>query len=374
MDMFLLELDFSGFSLNKTEEDRAVLPADVFRFLKVYCTPFVVAIGLVANILAIYVYRSSKLSSFTSITYLTFLSVIDIIFLLTLLLVWSALYNTSLMFSDWWCIVTTYFTEMTIFMSLWCITALTLERYLLNCQPWIFAKMRINDLNIFTGFVVLAIGVTGIVVYLNLSITMGIVYLDHVPLCSRLPNFLSIKPTLSKLDMAFNFALPYCILFVVTILNMHHYHKLSRKTKRTPDSLVATPDPSPNCVASNATTVTPEKRQKELELTRLCIVVAGSFLVFSFPCHAFRTIILLIGSITRLEEQSTILSSQIFRWQQILLYVFFSRSALNLFIALSSSSLLRQVFTIRRNTGNGNSLGENQVTLELEVTGGAQSV
>jgi hypothetical protein len=198
------------------------------------------------------------------------------------------------------------------------------------------------------AFVVLGIVVIAIVVYLNLSLMMGVVrFEDGSALCLRLPSH-EIKQALSKLDLAFNLMLPYSIIFIATILNVHHYRGLWAKGQDCTEGFLVSPGhPSPNGDGARSTTVSHQSLRNlktDRELTRLVIVVASSFLVFSLPCHAFRAVILLLGSIW---GEQALMSPNIFHWQQLLLYVFFSRPALNLFVAIVSSAQIRRALRPR---------------------------
>lgn len=382
MDIFLFEVGAPP-SINATDSDNRGLSAgDVFRFLKLYCTPFVIAFGLLTNVLAVYTYRSTKLVTFTPVTYLTSLAIVDSIFLLTLLLVWSALYDPRLLFSDWWCLVTTYFTEMTAFMSLWCVTALTLERYLQNCQPWILAKMRLHDVNMCGIFVVVAIVISGIVIYLNLSLMMGVVWIDNHPFCLRLPAFIDIKWVLSDLDIVFNFAMPYGIIIIFTSLSTRQCcraHRLEKRSQQRGSFVLTTVITFRDEAASSYSSQTQPTAQcssslhhqprskfsAEIELTKLSIIIAVSFLAFNLPCHGLRIRALLLGRYQ--DDNSSFLSAQLIHWQQLMLYLLFCRPSFNFLLAFSSSDLFRKAFVLSFQKRNGRTHFEEQSDLPLEL-------
>ena len=383
MELFRLEFDLRRGENESDTESHVTSAGDVFRFLKLYVTPAVVALGVVTNALTVLTYRSTKLTHFSPSTYLKALAISDSVFLLTLLFVWLSIYDVRFMFSDWWCLLTTYFTEMTTFISLWCITALTVDRYLATCQPWILLKFRLTDVRLCSVFVVVVIVVAGVVIYVNMSLMMGVVWINHYPLCLRLPHFINTKQVLSNLDITFNFALPYVTLIFASICNFRQYRRTCADEKRTcrldssastSQALVALDMTSHQTGACAERTFDTRSQAQsdhktEVELTKVSTVVAAGFLSFNLPCHAYRIGMMVAQRIQG--EAASAFPPSVWHWQQLLLYVFFARSAINLILATASSHLFRRalVTVLRRRTRDHHVVP----AMEMGVTGTASA-
>lgn len=131
----LLVFDNSTYTAtNTTLIDTAV--EQIATLLNVYYTPLLVVLGLIGNLLSVFVFYKSKLWLQPTSQYLSVLAVSDTVFLIHLLPPWlNAVHLATLFHREGFCQVIVFTSYVSCSLSAWLVVAFTVERFVAVLHP-----------------------------------------------------------------------------------------------------------------------------------------------------------------------------------------------------------------------------------------------
>ena len=187
----------------------------VLYVLHSYYQPSIIGLGLVFNMVALLVLLLSKLTSLSSTRYLVASTAVDLLYLSTLLVTWLAERGVPVYQLGAFCHLTTFFQRAAAFLSTWYAVGLSVDRFLSICLPgWERQLCSPTRANV----VIVSLGMLALVVYLNISLTVGVVRLGLQYICTPLHIFMAALRALDRADAVINILLPYSLLVLLWVL------------------------------------------------------------------------------------------------------------------------------------------------------------
>ena len=198
------------------------------------------------------------------------------------------------------------------FLSLWMVVALAIDRLLIHCWP-AHAKQLCSTFR--ARIVILALVVLAVVVFMNISLTRGVVpIVPGVRRCVPLRMFISALKILGVLDGVVNIVIPYISLMVIdVVLWKCSIVKLHQRIKHRATR---------NVTATNETLQTITIKNK-----RMTGLVAPYLIVFVFlrtPNEIFK----LIYAFKSLQDDMKSMSFMDQFWQYIFQYAYYTTFAI----------------------------------------------
>ena len=245
--------------------------------------PTVICVGLITNVFSIVMLLcSSQLKKVSPAHYISARAGVDSAFLLTLLLVWLAQFDHShehLYLVVGWCQFVSYGSHLSQFLATWTTSALTLDRAVFVLRP---DKRKTTCTPMRARAVIVGLVVLAMVVYLNMSLTEGVITVGRRFMCSPLPRFMSVMRVLGKLDAIVNFLVPYTGIIVTAVLLRSHLCSRSRAPRDAECQIIV-----------------------DIQMTRTSMCVSLWFIILTLPSQIFRFHHLIRGA-TRTNEQVTL--------------------------------------------------------------------
>ena len=145
----------------------------------------------------------------------------------------------------------------------------------------------------------------GLILYINMSLVYTVIYTPFGTLCIPLPNASNSIQMLSKLDAIFNFIIPFVIIL---ILNIGSVYRL-----QAPYQHERTQSRRGEIFLNN-------QRKTERRMSLLTLPICIFYLFFTSPSHGLSTMVMMSPP-----SESFIGATETFLYQQLLLYVLFTR-------------------------------------------------
>ena len=187
-------------------------------------TPFLVCFGLISNILCATVLLTSH--SFKRVSpshYIAARMCIDAGFLLTLFLVWLAQFENihPQMYAVYgWCQFVSYGSHLTQFLATWVMAVLLIDRAIFVLKP----ERRKSTCSVLRArAAIIGLLIVAMVVYLNISLTEGVLITKNKFMCSPLPDFMQAMRILAKLDAIINVLIPFGIMITILFFLRSHF-------------------------------------------------------------------------------------------------------------------------------------------------------
>ncbi|KAK2149132.1 hypothetical protein LSH36_465g00002 [Paralvinella palmiformis] len=212
---------------------------------KQYFIPVLVVLGLIGNVASTMALLQRNLKKRPSAHFLAAKCISDTVFLLCLLLLWLQTLGVVLHGSGIWCHFLSMATQASNFQSTWFVVGMAVDRYLVICWPtWTHAhccsgNKSVADLRhqhtttvTWARIAVLIVSFVALAVYLNLSLTVGVVTIGGQPTCVPLFHFLKALQVLGYLDMLTNVLLPYTTVIVLISFTTHRVVRFRVSRKR----------------------------------------------------------------------------------------------------------------------------------------------
>lgn len=209
---------------------------DIFKIvmekLNVYFTPIIILIGTTGNLLSFLVFTATHVKRQSSSVYLASLALVDILFLMCLLIVWLSWIRVPLLHRNGWCQMTVYFQYVTTFMSVYIVTAFTVERYIIVNHPFKKDKLCTTSKAV---KVVIILGIVGCVLYSFSIFTNGIVYVRTLDkthqFCTPLYSHYNFLTIYTALDSVLTLIIPSLAIVSLNITIARKIIKLSHERK-----------------------------------------------------------------------------------------------------------------------------------------------
>ena len=322
------------FKLNNDTSEGLDVPAETLNqitdALRKFYLPPLVASGLILNILLIFTVLRSKLRNFSVAPYLLTLAVTDSLFLLSLLLIWISTLNVDIYNAGELCQAITFISYSCVFLSMWINVALSVDRYIMvryplqadSCCSTFRAKI------ICVMFTVIAVAV-----YINISLLVGVIETKNGDtICVPLPKFAHQVRTLSRVDVLVNIIIPMIAMCVlnsmtcVSVVQIDRNRKVVIRTVRMKNK-------------TKLLDLTLQRRPRmEVRISKMILAISWCYILFNLPSHLFRICIMFKS----FYQPEAVISSELFVWQQCLLFAIFTRFALTFPVLCVSSQAFRK--------------------------------
>ena len=210
----------------------------ILNFLNLYITPFIIAIGLIGNIISFLVFSMTHLKRLSSSIYLAALSVADTGFLLSQIVVWLSRINVPIFHSIVWCQLTLYMTFIFSFMSVWFVVSFTAERYIIVYHP---LRKDTYCTKRKAKIVIGSLTCVALILYCWTVLTSGVVKIHSESICTALPQYYHVITIMTSVDTLLAWILPSLIIVVLNvkiIVKLHYYQR--RCAELTKASITAT--------------------------------------------------------------------------------------------------------------------------------------
>ena len=286
----------------------------ILGYLKIYYVPCLVGFGMLGNIVSCIILWKSKLAALSCSHYLSAVLVADLLFLVNLFFLWLVDIGADLYRLGAWCHLTTFLSHASSFLSLWYTTCLALDRLLYlrygslqrHCCSVLKAKVLI-----------LAFAMIAIAVFLNMSLTFGVVYMGTTAICTPLTRFYHALHTLSQIDVFLNCVIPYIFILCVFFMGVAKvYHK--QKNNRL----------GPNRRIPRRIHYYGSDHEKGQQTGPVCFI--GYYLGLTLPSQSFR----LFMTIKEMSGTMGMVNLEMVLLQKVLQYLHYTRFSLNILILL----------------------------------------
>ena len=288
---------------------------EIINSLRFYYTPVLVVVGVLGNIFCSVVLMRTQLKTFSFVHYLAAILLADTFFLFNLMCLWMVDMGINLYHLGAWCHFTTFLSHTSCFLSLWYTVALSIDRSIvMHCSSQ--ARKLCTVLR--AKVVVVTLAMTAIAVYLNISLTVGVVHLGTTAICTPLSIFIKALRTLNHIDIFLNSMVPYIILLLVVIPGLVRAYiernwVTGMRGPRGPGQPIDT------------------DVEKGHNVLMLSFVIY--FIVLTLPSQAFRFVITIREMMS---SPLDMMSIRAMSWQQLLQYLYYTRYSLNIVVIFAS--------------------------------------
>ncbi|KAK2154071.1 hypothetical protein LSH36_278g06049 [Paralvinella palmiformis] len=201
----------------------------VLRMLKVYYTPSVVVFGLIGNTLIWFTLLWTKLRHLSCSHYLSSVMTVNTLYLMALLGQWLRMFGIDLYNTPGLCQFVSFVNNLCVFLSVWLVVGFAVDRYILSAYP---ASSLTLCSTLRAKVVIVSILLVGFVVYVNISLTVGVINVRGRLRCSPLPMFLRHLRVLTIIDMLVNIMLPYSTVIYVDVSLMWYDWEARHRRRR----------------------------------------------------------------------------------------------------------------------------------------------
>lgn len=305
----------------------------LLRNLHLYYVPVLFALSLLGNVLSLVILTDKPLRSRSTTPYLLAICVVDTLHLLVLLHKWLGEYGIDLYAVGGWCQFVTFAQHTSRFLSIWCTVGLAIDRYIWTCHPC----HRVTICQPSKAKIVLAsLSIVSIVVYLNVSLTAGLVVLGSQSLCMTLTQFNSVKEKLDIGDTFVNALLPSSTLLILMALIVRRSwaDRRARAVRQTArdDSLESASSINNGSLKTQTRLSLGRNHEAEQNFFNnlgFVLVFLAVYLLLNLPLDTYRTIDT-VGDLVGDSEASL----RGFLWEEVLKYLRYTKYAINLFLLL----------------------------------------
>ena len=205
----LLNMTFPSYGQPQAMGHAVLKLQKVVDWLRLYYTPSVIAIGLVGNFVSIVTLLRTQLASLPTARYLAACTLVDAVFLFSLLTTWLVEMGYPIYHVGVACHATTFAREASSFLSVWYTVCYSVDALIAIKFPNAERKMcTITKAKI----VIMTLAIVATTVFLNISLTVGVVNLGPRQVCAPVGRFTDALRTLGHVDVFVNVLLPYSAL------------------------------------------------------------------------------------------------------------------------------------------------------------------
>lgn len=306
--------------------------------------PSIIVIGCLGNFIFYSVFTTSKLKKLSAAPYCVGIALSDSFFLLSLIIQWLLSMDIPVYNIPIWCHLWMFISQSSHFMSTWLVVGLSIDRYVTIALPWtpcfIYLQDHVPDggnqrakhrslcSTMKAKICVVAIAITGIVIFMNTSLMYGDINLNGQYMCLPLPEYGRSHDLLNKLDIFFNMLLPFIIITLTNLLILRtlvYRRAYSRKLLTVPNRVRQLRSSS----------------HLQNHVTFLSVALCLTFLVLRSPSQALR-IYITVQQMVHAPYQF-IYTNDLVR-QKIFQYVFYLGFIMNTPIAFAVSRNFRSAF------------------------------
>ena len=300
--------------------DFPMRPVDPLDSFKKYAILITSVLGILGNLVIIYVFTKSKLKRPSTARYLAAIAVADTGYLSTILLINLTMYHKIPIHNlPGLCQVITFGGHSFPFLIRWYLTAVVVEKYIGVMWP----RKKSQMCTVFRAkCVIISLAILSIVCYLY--VTYFFVAMERPPSCTIIFSLLDTWQILTRMDAVVNFAFPYIIMFILTSLITYRSWQYRKRSQNASERFLR---------RRNVTTA----GEKEFKTTPLLIMLIVCTLALCVP-----------NSVSRLSElspnfqpsssETDLLIQGLFHYFEVV------NSSIKVFIySISSTSFARQL-------------------------------
>ncbi|CAH2103472.1 unnamed protein product [Euphydryas editha] len=243
-----------------------------------YYTPLIVFLGVIGNLVSIYVFYISKLRLQSTSQYLSALALSDTVFLLQLTPPWlSAAQITGIFYRGGFCQVFVYISYVSCCLSAWLVMAFTLERFVAVIYPLkrnamcTVARARYVIVSIVLASIILNIPVLRFAVPSQNDCNIDREYLDHAA-------------RFNLVDTIVSFTIPLAGIVFLNSMIMCGVWRLERTRRR----LMKAERPRGRRRDRCTRLLTCQRAQQRV--TRMLLIVSSVFVILNLPAYTFRVL------------------------------------------------------------------------------------
>lgn len=181
--------------------------------LHTYYIPFIIAVGLIGNLLSCVVFLSTPLNTRSSSYYLAALAMADFGFLCVLLLVHCSFNGIFDIYNrDWWCQSFVYVSTVCANLSVWLVVAFTVERFIAVQYP--LQRPQICTVSR-AKIVVVSLTVTALLVHTYIFRVAGILDVGE---CEMKQEYYDFMRVVNVIDTFATLIVPYVLIVVMNTM------------------------------------------------------------------------------------------------------------------------------------------------------------
>ena len=285
-------------------------------WIRIGYTPVLVVLGTVANIITSIATMRSVLRKLSSSHYLCAISLVNSLYLIMLLLKWLTELGYNVYHRPIMCQLTDMLCNISSFLSIWITVALCVDRYIAISWPPESPKMCTV---IRARIVITLMVVISLIIYLNTSLTVGVVESSRGPLCVPLPMPFRKIPSLRLLEIIVNHAIPFAATGILLSLIVNAIYKSHRG-------------------------LNPLFQSDNSHLRHTTVVYFTAFLLFQVPADALKTAFFINREFIKsdLQEDKSHVMLHFQLWLFVAEYLAHTGMAMNLVLLTTSYPLFRQ--------------------------------
>ena len=309
--------------------------AVVMWYIHLYCTPPIIVIGLVGNLLSFLVFTCTNQKHLSSSVYLAALAVVDSAFLLQLMLLWPTYLRIFVVHTQGLCQLVIYLSYVASFLSVWLVVAFTVERFIVCMAPLQRSTMCTTSR---AKAVVASLSMSALLAYSYNTWTSNVVVNAHSHKeCTVRPQFQALVDVISLIDSFVTLVLPVVGIVIMNmkiILKVLDFEK-SRK------SMIPVKKQSVNSSHSSGSQSSlwdyegpgskrnqSARSRSQMKVTKMLLVVSTIFLVLNVPSHAVRV----YDTFQTFFNPNYRPSKQLYLWQQVFTFLFNCNFSVNFFL------------------------------------------
>jgi hypothetical protein len=208
----------------------------VLSAMNAYYTPFIILVGSLSNVIASVTLRQTKLKKSAPSQFLAAKCVSDTIFLACVGLLWLAHMGVASIQTDAFCPYLWLASQLSNFLSVWLVVLLCFERNLRINEPDWCRRRRSNTHAppcsvLRCQAIIIGVVVLGIVVYVNISHTIGAIHHRRTSICAPITMFTKTAQFLHKADLVVNVVVPYLLMTFLVVFTWRGILRISALRK-----------------------------------------------------------------------------------------------------------------------------------------------
>ena len=337
MDIFLVD---SNLRTNNSASDVWIVD-HVFHALKNYGTPLVILLAIVSNVSIMAVVCKTRLKEHVTVIYACAELLSGTFSLTSVASAWLTSYVPEMRSSDWWCMVTSFNTHLTSFLSLWFVLFLSCDRTIVLFKPRCLECVNYLQNSLVAGVLAGFLTLAGIAIYMNEALLFSAVVISGRTMCLPGSEFSRDWSVISILDTAINFVTVHAIIIASNTYNAVQYRKRnspssSSSLRMRGGSFVFRSRSKPN--KCSARRLSRSEYSLDMDLLKMSILITYGYLVLVLPGNCLRFIVW-VGTLKPDQYPRA------YVWQQLLFYLYILRTVL-LPVSLLCVSIVRQAFLV----------------------------
>lgn len=319
--------------------------------LYTYILPLIVLVGLVGNILAIYLILADKqMRNVSSSVYLSSLLVSDTGMLVNLFLVWLEVLGYPLNHVPAVCKISPYWTYVFGYLSIWFVVCITVETFITICHPTKIKQMC----TVFRArAVAIVLLITALLLYIESPMITEVrpkFYSSvnrHIDTCETIPEYKKLASIVSYTDSVLTLIVPFIVIIILlTLITLAIMQSIQKKKKRSIRKASG--------LSQNSTSSLPQVR-----VAKMLFILSVSVVFLNVPSHVFR--------LRSIFMEMSVLSDIEGLIHLIFLFISYTSFSVKFFICVACSENFRKLFVIHCCPSVSRYQAVNQVTQDTAV-------